>query len=91
MVPLELFADRVFTAANICTFAIYGALAARGSCWSSSCSTSPVTRRWRQGSSTIPATILMLLFSSKAGALGTRIGPRWPMTIGPWWLPAACC
>ncbi len=26
LVPLSLFADRVFTAANICTFAIYGAL-----------------------------------------------------------------
>ncbi|MFI5427652.1 MFS transporter [Aeromicrobium sp. UC242_57] len=30
LVPLGLFADRVFTAANICTFAIYGALAASG-------------------------------------------------------------
>ncbi len=30
LVPLELFANRVFTAANICTFAIYGALAASG-------------------------------------------------------------
>jgi hypothetical protein len=30
LVPLSLFADRVFTAANICTFAIYGALAASG-------------------------------------------------------------
>src|ERR1700738_463433 len=25
----------------------------------------------------------MLLFSSRAGALAQRIGPRWPMTIGP--------
>ena len=30
LVPLSLFADRVFTAANICTFAIYGALSGLG-------------------------------------------------------------
>jgi len=37
----------------------------------------------KAGIATIPATILMLLFSGKAGALGARIGPRWPMTFGP--------
>ena len=37
----------------------------------------------RAGLATVPATILMLLFSARAGALGQRIGPRIPMTLGP--------
>ena len=28
-------------------------------------------------------TVIMLLFSARAGALGVRIGPRLPMTMGP--------
>jgi hypothetical protein len=35
------------------------------------------------GIASLPVTILMLLLSSRAGALGTRIGPRIPMTAGP--------
>ena len=83
MVPLELFANRVFTAANICTFAIYGALAASGFLLVLELQYVAGFSPLEAGLSTIPATILMLLFSSKAGALGTRIGPRWPMTFGP--------
>lgn len=83
MVPLELFANRVFTAANLCTFAIYGALAASGFLLVLQLQYVAGFSPLEAGLSTIPATILMLLFSSKAGALGTRIGPRWPMTFGP--------
>ncbi len=35
------------------------------------------------GLATLPPTILLLLFSGRAGALGERIGPRLPMTFGP--------
>jgi EmrB/QacA subfamily drug resistance transporter len=83
LVPLELFANRVFTAANICTFAIYGALAASGFLLVLQLQYVAGYSPLEAGLATIPATILMLLFSSKAGALGTRIGPRWPMTVGP--------
>lgn len=83
LVPLSLFADRVFTAANICTFAIYGALAASGFLLVLQLQYVSGFSPLEAGLATIPATILMLLFSSRAGALGTRIGPRWPMTIGP--------
>jgi hypothetical protein len=34
------------------------------------------------GAALLPVTILMLLLSSRAGALAQRIGPRWPMTVG---------
>jgi EmrB/QacA subfamily drug resistance transporter len=88
LVPLTLFADRVFTAANICTFAIYGALAASGFLLVLQLQYVAGYSPLEAGLATIPATVLMLLFSSKAGALGARIGPRWPMTIGP--IVAAC-
>ncbi|HEX4776592.1 MAG TPA: MFS transporter, partial [Acidimicrobiia bacterium] len=35
------------------------------------------------GASLLPLTILMFLFSARAGALAQRIGPRIPMTVGP--------
>jgi len=83
LVPLQLFADRVFTAANLCTFAIYGALAGSGFLLVLQlqyvAGFSPV----EAGLASIPATLIMLLFSSRAGALGVRIGPRLPMTVGP--------
>ena len=37
----------------------------------------------RAGLATLPVTICMLLLASKGGALGVRIGPRVPMTLGP--------
>lgn len=83
LVPLALFADRVFTAANICTFAIYGALS--GSMFLLVLQLQYVSgySPLKAGLATLPATILMLLFSARAGALGARIGPRLPMTFGP--------
>lgn len=83
LVPLSLFADRVFTAANICTFAIYGALAASGFLLVQQLQYVSGFSPLVAGLASVPMTIIMLLFSSRAGALGSRIGPRWPMTFGP--------
>lgn len=83
LVPLTLFADRVFTAANICTFAIYGALAASGFLLVQQLQYVSGFTPLVAGLASVPMTIIMLLFSSRAGALGSRIGPRWPMTLGP--------
>ena len=83
LVPLSLFADRVFTAANICTFAIYGALS--GSMFLLVLQLQYVSgySALEAGLATLPPVILMLLFSGRAGAWGSRAGPRWPMTLGP--------
>ena len=83
LVPLTLFADRVFTALNVCTFAIYGALA--GGMFLLVLQLQYVTgySPLEAGLATLPPTILLLLFSGRAGALGERIGPRLPMTFGP--------
>jgi hypothetical protein len=35
------------------------------------------------GSALLPVTVVMLLLSARMGRLAQRIGPRWPMTVGP--------
>ena len=35
------------------------------------------------GAASLPVTVLMLVFSARAGALAQRIGPRIPLTVGP--------
>lgn len=84
LVPMELFADRVFTAANLCTFGIYAALS--GSMFLLVLQLQYVAgySALEAGLATIPATLLMLLLSGRAGAFGQRVGPRIPLTLGPW-------
>ena len=83
MLPLSLFAEPQFRAANAVTFVMYAALAAslflipvqlqRVSGFS------PVAA----GSAMLPVTAVMLLLSPHTGRLASRIGPRVPMTVGP--------
>lgn len=83
LVPLALFSDRVFTALNVCTFAIYGALAAGMFLLVLQLQYVTGYSPLEAGLATLPPTILLLLFSGRAGALGERLGPRLPMTVGP--------
>lgn len=83
LVPLSLFADRVFTAANVCTFAIYAALSGTMFLLVLQLQYVAGYTPLEAGLATLPLTVLMLLLSSKAGELGQRIGPRVPMTVGP--------
>jgi EmrB/QacA subfamily drug resistance transporter len=83
LVPLSLFTDRVFTAANICTFAIYAALSGTMFLLVLQLQYVAGYTPLEAGLATLPLTVLMLLLSSKAGELGQRIGPRLPMTVGP--------
>lgn len=83
LVPMSLFADRVFSAANLSTFAIYAALS--GSMFLLVLQLQYVAGYGpiEAGLATLPATVLMLLFSGRAGAWGDRVGPRLPLTVGP--------
>ena len=83
LVPLSLFSDRVFTAANICTFAIYGALSGSGFLLVLQLQYVSGYSPLEAGLATIPPVLLMLFFSGRAGAWGVRVGPRLPMTLGP--------
>ncbi len=83
LVPLHLFGSRVFSVANLLTLLVYGALGAMlfflvlqlqvVSGWS------PV----EAGLATLPLTVVMLLLSSRSGALAARVGPRLPLSVGP--------
>jgi EmrB/QacA subfamily drug resistance transporter len=83
MLPLGLFKSRQFTAANAVTFVVYGALGGLlflvPVVLQVSHGYSPV----EAGASLLPVTFIMLLLSSRSGALATRIGPRLQMTVGP--------
>lgn len=83
MLPLGIFRSRQFSSANLVTLFVYAGLSAVlfmiGLVLQQALGYSPL----EAGASTFPITIIMLTFSARAGALAQRIGPRWPMTIGP--------
>ena len=83
MLPLELFASRTFSAANAMTLLVYAALGAVLFFLVIDVQTVLGYGALGAGLATLPITVLMLLFASRGGALGTRIGPRIPMTVGP--------
>jgi EmrB/QacA subfamily drug resistance transporter len=83
MVPLSLFGNRCFTSLNLMTFLLYGAfggamllipftlIEAGGY--------SPV----EAGLALLPLSILIGGASRMMGKIAEKIGPRWPLTIGP--------
>jgi EmrB/QacA subfamily drug resistance transporter len=83
MLPLDIFASRQFTAANLVTFVVYGALG--GSLFLMPIQLQRVVgfSPLAAGLALAPVTLVMLLLSSRAGRLSARIGPRVPMTLGP--------
>jgi EmrB/QacA subfamily drug resistance transporter len=83
MVPLELFADRTFSAANAMTLVVYGALGAVLFFLVLQLQTVAGWTALGAGLATMPITVCMLLLASRGGRLGARIGPRIPMTFGP--------
>jgi EmrB/QacA subfamily drug resistance transporter len=82
MLPVDIFASRQFTSANLVTVVVYAALGGTFFLLAvdlqQSLHYSPVAA----GASLLPVTAIMLVFSSRAGALAQRIGPRIPMTLG---------
>lgn len=83
MLPLGVFADRTFSSANVMTLLVYGALGAVSFFVTIQLQTVSGYGALAAGAAFVPMTVLMLGLSSRAGRLGTRIGPRIPMTVGP--------
>ena len=81
--PLELFRSRLFSAANAMTLLVYAALGAVSFFLVLQLQTVAGYDALRAGVATLPITLALLFLASRAGALGTRIGPRIPMTVGP--------
>ena len=83
MAPVSLFSSRVFTAANLMTFLVYGALGAVLFFLVLQLQVTGGYSAIQAGVSTLPMTVVMLLLSSRLSVLAARTGPRLPMTVGP--------
>jgi EmrB/QacA subfamily drug resistance transporter len=88
MMPLGLFSSRQFSSANLVTFVVYAALSGvfflLVSFLQISAGYSPIAA----GAASLPVTALMLTLSARSGALAQRIGPRIPLTVGPFVIAA---
>jgi EmrB/QacA subfamily drug resistance transporter len=83
LVPPSLFGDNTFRVANAVTLLIYSAL---GAVFLVLVLQLQIVARFSPlaaGTALLPVTAVLLVFSSRAGALAGRVGPRLPMTIGP--------
>jgi EmrB/QacA subfamily drug resistance transporter len=83
MLPLEVFASQQFTATNVVTFVVYGALG--GALFLLPVQLQQVSNYSpiEAGATLLPVTFIMLALSGRSGALATRVGPRLQMTAGP--------
>jgi EmrB/QacA subfamily drug resistance transporter len=83
MLPLELFSSTQFSATNLVTFVVYGALG--GTLFLLPIQLQQVSgyTALQAGVSLLPLTVIMLVLSSRSGALAARIGPRLQMSAGP--------
>ncbi|MFC8191054.1 MFS transporter [Cellulomonas sp. NPDC057328] len=83
LVPPALFAWRPFTGVNIATLLVYAALSGIGFFLVVTLQVVSGYPPLAAGLASLPTTLLLLLLSPRAGALGLRLGPRLPMTAGP--------
>lgn len=83
VLPLSLFSSAQFSAANVVTFAVYGALG--GVLFLLPIQLEQVSgyTALQAGISLLPVTAIMLFLSARSGALASRIGPRLQMSVGP--------
>jgi EmrB/QacA subfamily drug resistance transporter len=88
MIPLGIFASRQFSAANLVTFVVYASLSGvfflLVAFLQISVGYSPIAA----GAATLPVTGVLLVLSARGGALAQRIGPRMPLTLGPFVIAA---
>ncbi|WP_219415226.1 MFS transporter [Pseudonocardia nigra] len=83
LVPPSLFRDATFSAANGVTLLIYAALGTVFLLLVLQLQTVAGFSPLAAGTALLPVTLVMLVFSARAGALAGRIGPRLPLTLGP--------
>lgn len=82
VIPPTMFASRQFTAINVVTFCVYAGLGGVLFFLVMQLQVVSGYTALEAGITMLPFTLLMLAFSARAGALGERLGPRLPLTIG---------
>jgi len=83
MLPLDLFRARNFAWGNLSTLLVYGALSLNGFVLAVYLQEEAGLSATSAGLASLPITVIMVLLSSRVGALAGRIGPRLFMTAGP--------
>jgi EmrB/QacA subfamily drug resistance transporter len=87
LLPLQLFRERTFAAANLETLLVYGALQSAGFYM-------PLYLQWLRlepstaGLIFIPTSLALAAFSGRVGRYADEHGPRLPLTLGPLLLAA---
>jgi MFS family permease len=88
MVPLAMFGSRPFVGLTLLTFLLYGAFGALMVMLPYVLIDAGGYSAVAAGAAMLPLAILIALGSPVMGRLTARMGPRWPLTIGP--LLVAC-
>ncbi|MFE2164978.1 MFS transporter [Streptomyces sp. NPDC059447] len=83
MVPPDIFRSRQFTAVNLVTLCVYGAISGFFFLVVLQLQVVSGYSALAAGAAMLPTTLLMLLLSARSGELAERIGPRIPLTVGP--------
>ncbi len=83
ILPLRMFASRNFWTGNLATWFIYGALGLSSLAVGVYLQEGAGLTATFAGLAFLPSTVLMILFSSRVGALADRFGARVFMTVGP--------
>lgn len=83
MMPLSIFANRIFSSVNVATLMIYAALGGASLYLVLDVQQGRGFSAIAGGASLLPLTLTLLIGSPLAGRLADRVGPRVPMTIGP--------
>ncbi|MGW9113174.1 MFS transporter [Microbacterium sp. NPDC055683] len=83
LVPVDLFRAGNMRAGNIATFFVYAALSLNGFVVAVYLQQGVGLSATLSGLASLPVTVLMILFSARAGAVAGRRGPRLLMTAGP--------
>lgn len=83
ILPLDLFRVRNFWTGNVATVFVYGALSLNGFVVAVYLQQGAGLSATLAGLASLPITIMMVLLSSRVGALAGKWGPRLFMTVGP--------
>lgn len=83
ILPLDMFRVRNFWSGNVATAFIYGALSLNGFVVAVYLQQGAGLSATLAGLASLPSTIILILFSSRIGALAGSWGPRLFMTVGP--------
>ena len=83
MMPLDLFKNRCFSGLNLLTFLLYGAFSAAMLLIPYVLITSGGYSPVQAGLAMLPLPVLMTSLSPTMGTLAARIGPRIPLSLGP--------